>query len=82
MAVKLSVVRRNDKRRMALESLAELVGLLDPLADKVRGVLGRLFAGERRDVRLLLILRNVAAGDAVIFEAEMAAAAVRVQVRF
>ena len=52
---------------MALESLAQFVCLLDPLADKMCGVLGRLFAGERRDIRLFALLRHVAARDAVIF---------------
>src|SRR5688572_15743461 len=66
---------------MSFECSPQLVSLLDPLADKMHSVLGRLFAGERGDVWGLVLLRNIASGYPVIFQAEMPAIAVFMQVR-
>ena len=82
VAVKLCVVRRYDERRMAVECLAQQSRLLDAFADEMHGVLGGLFARHSRNIRLLVLLRHVAPRYAVIFEAEVAAFAVGVQVWF
>ena len=57
------------------------ISLFDPLVDKVRCILGGLFACQRRDIRLLILLGHVAPRDPVIFQAEMPAVAVLVQMR-
>src|SRR5688572_16172693 len=45
------------------------------------GVLSRLIARERRYVRSLVLLRNITAGDAMVFDPEMPPVAVLVEVR-
>ncbi|QYO64228.1 hypothetical protein [Leptolyngbya sp. 7M] len=66
MPKKLGIVWRNDKRRMAFESFAKNVSLLDAFPDEVRSILGSLFACERRNISTFLVLRNSLAGNAVI----------------
>ena len=61
---------------MAVEGFAKRVCLPDPFADKVHRVLGRLFTGEIGNVRLFQLLRDILAGDAVIFEPKVTASAV------
>ena len=67
---------------MSLERLAQLVGLLDPFADENAKRLRPLFRGPATGrYGCFHLLRNVAAGDAVILEAEVAAVAVLMQMR-
>src|SRR5215831_6055008 len=79
--VQLGVIWRDDKRRMPVECREHLPSLLDPLSDEVRCVRSRLIAGHRRNVRLLFVLRDVTARDAVILETEMATLRVGVEMR-
>jgi hypothetical protein len=56
--------------------------LPDTFADEIRRIFGGFFARPSRNIRLFELLRNGFSGDAVIFQSEMAASSVCVQMRF
>src|SRR4051812_32089530 len=66
---------------MPLERFSQLLSLFDPLGNKMRCVLSRLFARECGTVRKLIILRHIAAGDPVILEPKMPSVLIGMKVR-
>src|SRR5688572_15145555 len=67
---------------MPLKGRTQQVGLLDPLADKMHCILGSLFTRHGGNIWLLLHLRDVLSGDAMIFQTEMAPCSVGMQMGF
>ncbi len=79
MPVKLGVVGGNDERRVTRKSFTQKVCLFYAFADKICGVFGSFEARQIRNIRFFVF---GFACDSVIFQTEIAAISVGVQVRF